>query len=114
MKYDSPFLVIEDSRTIWENFEGKPGTYHKEGDRFFGVLVTEEIADALKEDGWKVLRFEGREPVVKINIEPGTFERQLSVYELDIVVSGEPWIRETTGQSGRRGILQSVDNSKKE
>lgn len=48
-------IKIEGGRLIFKNFQGKENLpYNKEGERNFGVLLDDELAEALKADGWHV------------------------------------------------------------
>lgn len=47
-------IHIEGAQLIFKNFQGKKGDYNKEGNRNFGVLLDEELAENLKRDGWNV------------------------------------------------------------
>jgi len=48
-------IKIEDGRLIFKNFQGKGNPpYNKEGDRNFGVLLDDELAAQLLDDGWNV------------------------------------------------------------
>ena len=47
-------ITIEDARLIYKNFQGKPSMYNAEGNRNFGVLLTDELAERLIADGWRV------------------------------------------------------------
>lgn len=51
-------ITIENARIIFRNFQGKPSDYNAEGNRNFGLLLEDELAEQLREDGWnvKVLR----------------------------------------------------------
>lgn len=59
-------ITIEDVQILYTNFSGKPSPFNKDGSRNFCVLLTEEVAGVLAEDGWNVKatkpRDEGDEP----------------------------------------------------
>jgi len=47
-------VVMEGVRLIFRNFSGKETEYNREGERNFGVILDEENAKILLEDGWNV------------------------------------------------------------
>lgn len=47
-------IRISGARLIFKNFQGKRTDFNDEGNRNFGVLLDDELADQLKEDGWRV------------------------------------------------------------
>lgn len=47
-------IKIEGGRIIFKNFQGKGNDYNKEGERNFGALLDDDLADQLKADGWNV------------------------------------------------------------
>ena len=48
-------IKIEGGRLIFKNFQGKEDPpYNREGDRNFGVLLDDDLAEQLKADGWNV------------------------------------------------------------
>lgn len=47
-------VVLEDVRIVYRNFEGREGQYNREGDRNFAVVLDDELAEAMKTDGWNV------------------------------------------------------------
>lgn len=52
---DGPGVVtIEDARIIYRNFAGREGQYNQAGTRTFNVLLDDELAEAMKQDGWNV------------------------------------------------------------
>ena len=47
-------ITIENTRIFSRNFSGKKGEYNPAGSRNFCVVIGEELAPMLKEDGWNV------------------------------------------------------------
>ncbi len=59
-------ISISDAKIIFRNFRGEGDKYNPVGSRNFGVLLDQEAAASLAEDGWNVKylkpREEGEEP----------------------------------------------------
>lgn len=47
-------IKIEGGTLIFKNFQGKGSPYNAPGNRNFGVLIDDELADQLIQDGWPV------------------------------------------------------------
>lgn len=47
-------FTVENARIIFKNFAGKRTEFNDEGNRNFGLLISDEDAERLKEDGWNV------------------------------------------------------------
>lgn len=55
-------LSVENAVIIWTNFEGRPTKFKPAGgQRTFVLVLSEKVADQLKEAGWNVKYREGRE-----------------------------------------------------
>lgn len=55
-------VLFEDARIVFRNFEGRATQYNRAGDRNFCVLLDEDTASMLSEDGWNVKALRAREP----------------------------------------------------
>lgn len=49
-------INIEGARLIFKNFQGKKTEFNEEGNRNFGVLLEDDLAESLIADGWNVKR----------------------------------------------------------
>lgn len=54
-------VLMEGVRLIFRNFTGKEGQYNPEGARSFGVILPEDVAEAMSNDGWNVKTLKPRE-----------------------------------------------------
>ena len=54
-------VLMEGVRIIFRNFRGEGGPYNQEGARNFGVILPEDIAEAMATDGWNVKYLEPRD-----------------------------------------------------
>lgn len=65
-------VVLEDSRIIFRNFEGRETEYNREGDRNFHVLLNDAEAESMAKDGWNVkhlkVREEGETPQAHLEV----------------------------------------------
>lgn len=54
-------VLMEGVRLVFRNFTGKEGQYNREGDRNFGVILPDDVAEAMAADGWNVKWLKARE-----------------------------------------------------
>jgi hypothetical protein len=54
-------VLMEGVRIVFRNFAGKEGQYNREGDRNFAVLLNDDTANAMAEDGWNIKWLQPRE-----------------------------------------------------
>lgn len=66
-------VLMEDAPLLFLNFTGRPGTFNQEGDRNFCVIIDEEIAQDMLEDGWNIKQLKDRDD------EPGDHYLGISV-----------------------------------
>lgn len=129
-------LQIDDARICFRNFEGRADKYNREGDRNFSLIIeTEEMANALIEEGWNVKikppREDGDDPFmylpvkVKFNdrgpnvyLQTGKAKNRLSEDSVGILdridIAGvnmdiRPYDWEVQGKTGRSAYLQSIE-----
>lgn len=54
-------IRIEGAKLIFKNFSGRKTDFNDEGNRVFGVLLDDELAENLLHDGWNVKHLKPRE-----------------------------------------------------
>jgi len=129
-------VVMEGVRIIFRNFAGKEGQYNREGDRNFAVLLDEQVADAMGQDGWNVkmlrprsdeegeeeqaylpisVNFKGRPPRIvlitsrgRTNLDESQVEMLdwVDIINVDLIVRPYEWT--VNGKSGIKAYLQSI------
>jgi hypothetical protein len=129
-------VVMEGVRIIFRNFAGKEGQYNREGDRNFAVLLDEQVAEAMNQDGWNVkmlrprtdeegeeeqaylpisLNFKGRPPRIvlitsrgRTNLDESQVEMLdwVDIINVDLIVRPYEWT--VNDKSGIKAYLQSI------
>lgn len=56
-------LILENTRIIHRNFEGREGKFTRKGDRGFSAVIAPELVDEIRENGWNVKELPAREDV---------------------------------------------------
>lgn len=68
---------VEDAQLIFKNFKGEGGAFNKEGDRNFGLLLPDDLAEELLAEGWNVKYLRPRDdeeeprPWIKVRVKFG-------------------------------------------
>lgn len=127
-------FMIEDARIIFRNFAGKEGAYNREGDRNFAVILEDDVAAQMEQDGWNVRRLEPREegdaptPYIQVAVSyktrpprivllTSTTRTQLAedsveildwadIQVADLIARGYDW--NVNGKTGTKAYLQSL------
>ena len=58
---DPTEVLMEDVRIVFRNFAGLEGQYNREGDRNFSVILPDDVAEAMAQDGWNVKYLKARD-----------------------------------------------------
>lgn len=53
----------------WRNFSGKPDDFHPRGARYFNVIIDEETAIKMNEDGWNIKPHENDQGEVSYTLQ---------------------------------------------
>lgn len=128
-------LVIENARIMFPNFSGKEGVYNPAGRRNFCVVLNDEMANTLRDDGWNIkalkpldemddpqpyiqvaVNYEGGNPPKIVLIKGGrktlldsdsvSLLDWADIENVDLVVSPYRW--EMSGRTGIKGYLKSM------
>lgn len=132
-KSDRLEVTIEGAQIILRNFAGKQTQYNALGNRNFGVILTDEVADAMVRDGWNVKVLTAREeededkPWIKVAVG-FTYPPQIIVMteksrtritedtvetldwgnfqNVDLTIVGAPW--DVNGKQGIKAWLKTM------
>lgn len=129
-------IRIDDARIVFRNFAGREGMYNREGERNFAVLLDDDLAKVLENDGWNVkylkpregdeeghlqpylqvsVNFEGRPPLVVMITSRGRTTLGADECEVldwadikmvDLIVRPYDWV--VNGRSGTKAYLKSL------
>ncbi len=134
MAYNDDSVVMEGVRIMFRNFAGKEGMYNREGDRNFGVLLDDDVAEAMAKDGWNVkwlkardedeeeqaylsvaVNFKGRPPRIVMITSRGSTplnEEDVEILDwadisnVDLIVRPYEWA--VSGKTGVKAYLKSI------
>lgn len=128
-------IVLEGVRIVYRNFEGREGQYNREGDRNFSVVLDDQLAKAMLEDGWNVkikppreegdenfntlsvaVSFKGRPPTAVLITSRGrtTLDKDTidllditDIANVDMIIRAYAW-GPIGGKSGIKAYLHSI------
>lgn len=72
-------ITVENARIIFRNFAGKESKFNAKGKRNFCLVIDNEEAEQLKEEGWNIKYLKPRDPdeepqaYVQVSVEYGNF-----------------------------------------
>lgn len=78
-------VMMEGVRIIFRNFSGKEGQYNREGDRNFAVLLGDDVANQMAQDGWNAKWLKPRE-----NAEDEEEETPQAYLQVSVNFKGRP------------------------
>ena len=126
--------TLEDVRIAFRNFSGKEGKYNRAGDRNFCIMLPDDVAKQMENDGWNVrylnpreaddtpqgylqvaINYKGRPPRVVMITSRGKTSLEEDMVDIldwaDIITSDviiRPYEWEVNGKSGVKAYLQSI------
>lgn len=129
-----PNLSVENARIIFRNFAGKESKYNPAGKRSFCLLLDEETAERLSDQGWNVKTLAPRDPdddpqpYVQVAVQFGNYppniylisgkkktkldEDSVSILDyaeidnVDLIINPSRW--EMSGKSGIKAYLKTL------
>lgn len=127
-------LTFEDCRIVFRNFAGKEGQYNREGDRNFALIIDNEIAPVMQDEGWNIKylrpREEGDEPQAYMQVSVSYKQRPprvvlitsrgrhdvpedlldvldwAAIEHVDLIVNPYQWA--VNGKTGIKAYLRSI------
>lgn len=132
-----PNVTMEGVKIVFRNFAGKKGVFNAEGQRNFGVLIDQALADQMAKDGWTIKYLKPREegdapqPWVKVKVHYGKgkppivviitsrgrnnlSEDEIAILDwadienVDLIIRPHQWTIEDTGKEGVTAYLYSI------
>lgn len=94
-------LVLENARIIFRNFSGAEKDFNPAGRRNFSVVIDEELANVLRDDGWNV------RPLRKRNPDDPT---EPNSYHLPVAVTFGKWPPKVYSILGKRMVQLDESN----
>lgn len=129
-----PNLSVENARIIFRNFAGKEGKFNPAGKRSFCLLLDEDTAERLADQGWNVKTLAPRDPdddpqpYIQVAVQFGNYppniylisgrtktkldEDTVSILDyaeienVDLIINPSRW--EVSGKSGIKAYLKTL------
>lgn len=129
-----PNLSVENARIIFRNFAGKEGKFNPAGKRSFCLLLDEDTAERLADQGWNVKTLNPRDPdddpqpYIQVAVQFGNYppniylisgrtktkldEDTVSILDyaeienVDLIINPSRW--EVSGKSGIKAYLKTL------
>ena len=129
-----PNLSVENARIIFRNFAGKEGKFNPAGKRSFCLLLNEDTAELLADQGWNVKTLAPRDPdydpqpYIQVAVQFGNYppniylisgrtktkldEDTVSILDyaeienVDLIINPSRW--EVSGKSGIKAYLKTL------
>ncbi len=131
---DQKMVTIEGARLIWLNFSGRVSQFNTKGDREFTVVLPNDLAEQMADDGWHVkfrepyeegeqpeahirvkVNFDNRPPRIvlltstaRTHLNQDTVEMldHVDIENVDLVMRGYDW--EVGDKSGTKAYLKTM------
>lgn len=127
-------ITVENARIIFRNFAGKESKFNAKGKRNFCLVIDNEEAEQLKEEGWNIKYLKPRDPdeepqaYVQVSVEYGNYPPNIwliagnkktkldedtvasldyaEIENIDLIIRPYPW--EVNGKGGIKAYVKNM------